>query len=333
LRGGRSNPFDPFNFNEEETVRILIPEAMHADAVALLREAGHDVVHDASLRTDPVRLMREAPLADAFIVRNRTEVRGELLRALGRARVVGRLGVGLDNIDLDACRDRGIQVIPAIGGNSRTVAEYILTSAMILLRGAAVYGITAAVAAGEWPQVEPGRGREIAGLRLGIVGYGSIGRNAAQIAQGLGMSVAAYARSGEEAVRTGPAGVQVLPLEQLLATSDVLSVNLPITAETRNFISAARIAQMKKGAVLVNTARGGVVDEHALVKALREGLLGGAAVDVFQIEPLPAGSAFADPPANLILTPHIAGVTSDAEFRVADIVARRVIEVLADQPA
>lgn len=311
-------------------MRILIPEAMHADAVALLREAGHDVVHDATLRTDPVRLMREAPLADAFIVRNRTEVRGELLKALGRLRVVGRLGVGLDNIDLDTCRERGIQVIPAIGGNSRTVAEYILTSAMILLRGTAVYSITAGVAAGQWPQVEPARGREIAGLRLGIVGYGSIGRNAAQIAKGLGMEVAAYARSGEKAVRTGPPGVQILSLEQLLATSDVVSVNLPITAETRNLISAARIAQMKKGAVLVNTARGGVVDEHALVKALRDGQLGGAAVDVFEIEPLPAGSAFADPPTNLILTPHIAGVTSDAEFRVADIVARRVIEVLAD---
>lgn len=310
-------------------MRILIPEPMHPEAVALLRAAGHEVVQDDTMRTDAVRLMREAPLADGIVVRNRTEVRGELLQALSRLRVVGRLGVGLDNIDLETCRARGIQVIPAIGGNSRTVAEYILTCAMILLRGPAVYGITAGVAAGQWPQVQPGRGREIAGLTLGIIGYGSIGRNAAQIAQGLGMRVVAHARSGEQAASQGPPGVRMLPFEEVLSTCDVLSVNVPITPETRNLIGAAQLARMQAGAVLVNTARGGVVDEQALVDALREGRIGGAAVDVFEREPLPPGSAFADPPPNLILTPHIAGVTSNAEFRVADIVARRMIEVLA----
>jgi (S)-sulfolactate dehydrogenase len=309
-------------------VRILIPEAMHADAVGLLRSAGHDVVHDPTLRHDRARLMDEAPLADAIIVRNRTEVRGELLRAMKGLRVVGRLGVGLDNIDLDACRARGIEVVPAIGGNSRTVAEYILTSALILLRGTALFGCTAGVAAGEWPRTHPDRGREIAGLAFGVVGYGSIGRTAAQIAQGLGMQVIAYARSGEQALRQGPPGVRLLTLDQVLAQADVVSVSLPITPETRDFIGERQIAAMKRGAVLVNTARGGVVNEHALVRALREGRLGGAAVDVFEREPLPAGSAFADPPPNLLLTPHIAGVSANSEFRVADIVARRVIDLL-----
>jgi (S)-sulfolactate dehydrogenase len=310
-------------------MRILIPEAMHADAVGLLRSAGHEVVFDPQLRYEPARLLDEAPRADALIVRNRTQVRGELLDALKRLRVVGRLGVGLDNIDLEVCRARGIEVVPAIGGNSRTVAEYILTSALILLRGAAVYGRTAGVAAGQWPRTHAERGREIAGLVFGIVGYGAIGRGAAQIAQGLGMRVIAYARSGEQAARQGPPGVGIRSLDDVLAEADVLSVSLPITAQTRDFIGERQISRMKAGAVLVNTARGGVVNEQALVRALREGRLGGAAVDVFEHEPLPAGSAFADPPPNLLLTPHIAGVSADSEFRVADIVARRVIELLA----
>jgi (S)-sulfolactate dehydrogenase len=143
------------------------------------------------------------------------------------------------------------------------------------------------------------------------------------------MRVIAYARSGEQAARQGPPGVGIRSLDDVLAEADVLSVSLPITAQTRDFIGERQISRMKAGAVLVNTARGGVVNEQALVRALREGRLGGAAVDVFEHEPLPAGSAFADPPPNLLLTPHIAGVSADSEFRVADIVARRVIELLA----
>lgn len=312
-------------------MRILIPEAMHADAVARLQSAGHEVMHDPTLRNDPVRLMREAPLAEAIIVRNRTEVRGELLQAMTRLRVVGRLGVGLDNIDLDTCRKRGIAVLPATGANARSVAEYTITSALVLLRGLPVYGSTAGVADGSWPRTYPDRGREIAGLVLGIVGYGAIGRCTAQMAQALGMDVIAYSRRPAGEVQ-GPRDVRVLPLAEVLSGCDVLSVNLPITPETRNFIGPAQIAAMRQGAVLVNTSRGGVVDEPSLVQALREGRLGGAAVDVFEREPLPAGSAFPDPPPNLLLTPHIAGVTANSEFRVADLVARRVIEQLGQRP-
>lgn len=310
--------------------RILVPETMHADALATLRARGHEVVYDPTLRHDAPRLLREAPGTEVLIVRNRTEVRGALLAAMPTLRVVGRLGVGLDNIDLEACRDRGIHVVPAPGGNSRSVAEYLLTSALILLRGMALYGSTAAVASGAWPRTQPEQGREAASRTLGIVGYGSIGRHAAAIAQALGMSVVAYARRGEAVLQEGgPTQVRILPLDEVLACSDVLGICLPLTPQTRGFIGPREIQAMKPGAVLVNVARGGVVDERALVASLRDGHLAGAAVDVFEHEPLPAGSVFADPPPNLLLSPHVAGVSGDSERRVAAHVVQRVLDLLA----
>ena len=146
--------------------RIVVSEPMDERAVARL-EAAHDVLYDAHLVDDAPRLLAEAAAADALVVRNRTQVRGALLAALARCKVVGRLGVGLDNIDLSGCRQRGIRVFPAAGANAQSVAEYVVASAMLLLRGA--YASSAAVAAGEWPRPALSQGREIAGKSLGLV--------------------------------------------------------------------------------------------------------------------------------------------------------------------
>lgn len=306
--------------------RVLISEFMDERAVARLA-ARHDVLYDPSLVDDPASLERAAAGVDALIVRNRTQVRGALVSALARGAVVGRLGVGLDNIDLDACAARGIAVVPATGANALAVAEYVIATAMLLLRGA--YRSTEEVAAGGWPRQALGNGREIGAKTLGLIGFGSIGRHTARLAHGVGMRVVATDAMLEVFDPAfAEAGVTAVGLDDLLATSDVVSLHVPLLAATRGLMNAARIAAMKPGAVLVNTARGGIVDEAAVAAALRSGHLGGAALDVFAHEPLDGSHAFAGC-RNLLLTPHIAGVTAEANERVSLLIAEKVLEALA----
>ena len=252
-------------------MHILISEFMDERAVASLRER-HDVLHDPKLVDDPAQLRREAAKADAIIVRNRTQVRGELLAALTRCRVVGRLGVGLDNIDVEACEARG--------------------------------------------------------KTLGLVGFGSIGQLTARLARGVGMHVIAHDALLEPADAVyRECGVRSARLDELVASADVVSLHVPLLDSTRHLFDGPRLAAMKKGAILINSARGGVVDEAALAAALRGGHLGGAALDVFEHEPLAGGSALAYCP-NLLLTPHIAGVSAESNERVSSLIARKVLEAL-----
>jgi (S)-sulfolactate dehydrogenase len=306
---------------------IVVTEFMDERAVARMTAAGHDVRCDPTLVDDAPRLLAQAADAHALVVRNRTQVRGELLAALARCTVVGRLGVGLDNIDVPACEARGIRVIPATGANALSVAEYVVATAMLLRRGA--YASSDRVAAGRWPRNALSNGREIGGCTLGLVGFGSIGQLTAKLARGVGMQVAAYdAMLDEDHPAFAAAGVRCAGLDEVIGMSDVVSLHVPLVDSTRGLLDAARIASMKRGAVLVNTARGGIVDEVALAAALRSGHLGGAAIDVFATEPLPASPHFDGCP-NLVLTPHIAGVTAESNERVSFLIADRVIEALA----
>ena len=305
--------------------RVVICEFIDERALPALR-AKHEVVYDPKLVDDAPRLKAEAATADALIVRNRTQVRGDLLAALARCRVIGRLGVGLDNIDVPACEARGMAVIPATGANALSVAEYVITSAMLLLRGA--YQHTAAVAAGQWPRTALSNGRETAGKTLGLIGFGSIGQLTAKLARGLGMEVIAFdAMMDEDHPAYAAVGVRPAGLDELIASADVVSLHVPLVDSTRNLFDARRIAAMKRGAVLINTARGGIIDEAALAAALRGGHLGGAAIDVFGSEPLPASAHFADC-QNLLLTPHIAGVSAESNERVSFLIADKVLEAL-----
>lgn len=302
--------------------RIVISENMDAPAVALLAR-DFDVDYRPTLVDDGTALARALAGAEAWIVRNRTQVRGAALAAADRLRVVGRLGVGLDNIDLEACAARRIEVIAATGANAESVAEYVLAMAMILMRGAA-YLSTSAVAAGRWPRQMLAQGREVSGKTLGLVGFGGTGRVTARKAAALGMRVVGFDPMVDS---SSPAwrelGVEPVALEQLLARSDIVSLHVPLVESTRRMVGEERLALMKPGAVLVNSARGGIVDEAALARALRAGRLAGAALDVFEDEPLAAGSGLAETP-NLILTPHIAGVTQESNERVSGLIAERV---------
>ena len=305
--------------------KIVISEFMDAAAVESLR-GRFDTRYDPALVDRRAELAAGLEDADALIVRNRTRVDAELLAAAPRLKVVGRLGVGLDNIDLPLCRERGVVVIPATGANAAAVAEYVLCTAMMLLRGA--YRSSAAVAAGQWPRQSLSEGREIGGKEIGIVGFGGIGRLTARLAGALGMRVAACDPeiAADSPLWRSEAALR-LELHELLERADVVSLHIPLTPATRGLIGAAQLALMKRDAVLINSARGGTVDEAALAAALRAGQLGGAALDVFADEPLAPGSPLTDCP-NLILTPHIAGVSREANQRVSSLIAERVAALL-----
>lgn len=307
--------------------RIVISEFMDELSVETLR-ADFDVLYDPELVNQPDRLQAALEDAEALIVRNRTQVREPLLAQGPKLRVIGRLGVGLDNIDMDACRERDVTVYPATGANAQAVAEYVICTAMMLLRGA--YASTAEVAAGAWPRARLSQGRELGSKTLGLVGFGAIGQLTAGMARALGMSTIAYdphvpPRSLTEAAANTPL---VEDLSHLLRQADVVSLHLPLNDDTRNLFDRRRLEAMKPGAVLINTARGGIVDEDALADLLRDGHLGGVALDVYAAEPLAGGTALAGAP-NLILTPHVAGVTTESNQRVSAMIADCVASFLS----
>ncbi len=303
---------------------IVITEFMDEGAIADLRR-DFDVHYGPELADKSAELQQRVTAADGLIVRNRTQVDDALVQRAERLRVVGRLGVGLDNIDVAACRRRGIAVCPASGANDDAVAEYVIAAALILLRGC--YTASSAVMEGRWPR-QHCIGHELQGKRLGLVGLGGIARETAKRALALGMRVLAHDPYVE---RHDPAWnqVQYRELQALFTDSDVVSVHVPLDDGTRGLIDARLLSAMRAGAVLINTARGGIVDEHALVEALRAGRLGGAALDVYQSEPLSSecGNRFRDAP-NLLLTPHVAGVTVESNLRVSAVTAANVRRVL-----
>jgi (S)-sulfolactate dehydrogenase len=303
---------------------VLITEFMAEPAVVELGKR-YETDYRPTLVDEPAEFGAALGDVRAVIVRNRTQVNTTLLAAAPKLEVVGRLGVGLDNIDLDACAARGIEVIPATGANDLAVAEYVITTAAVLLRGA--YFVTDAMLAGAWPR-QSSMGSELAGKTMGLVGLGSIARLVKAKAKSLGMAVAAFdpfVPNGDSAWE----GVAKHDLDGLLATADIVSLHVPLTDATRNLIDARAIAGMRASTILINAARGGIVDEAALAQALREGRLAGASLDVFASEPLSpdAAAVFVGAP-NLILTPHIAGVTVESNDRVSTLIAEKVLEAL-----
>ena len=306
-------------------MRVVISEFMDQAAVAVLA-VRFEVASDADLGEHRDKLKRLLTDADALIVRNKTQVDGELLAAAPQLKVVGRLGVGLDNIDVLQCKSRGIEVIPATGANALAVAEYVIAAALILLRGA--YSSTEAVAAGKWPRAALSGGRELARKTLGVIGFGQIGQLTGRLARALGMKVIGFdALIPTEHPMWSAERTAARKFDEVLRDADVISIHVPLTPATRGLIDADRLALMKADAVLINTSRGEIVNEAALAAALKSGKLGGAALDVFEHEPLAAGSPLAGCP-HLLLTPHIAGVTRESNVRVSSMIAEKVAAAL-----
>jgi D-3-phosphoglycerate dehydrogenase / 2-oxoglutarate reductase len=302
-------------------VPVFVLDPISPRALARL---GQDVVdwRDPGLAAWPER-------ADAIITRTSPVAAADIARAR-RLRVIGKHGVGVDNIALDAARAKGIPVVNTPGANADGVAEMVLAMALAAARH--VVAADQALRAGRLAEARLPPGRELAGRRLGVAGFGQVGRRVADLfTRALRMPVLAYDPAlSEDAIRA--AGAEpARSLDALLSASDVLSLHLPLTPATRDLIGARELALMPDGAILINTARGGIVDEAALAAALGSGRPAAAASDVFLTEPPPADHPLLTLP-NFIATPHLAGATAESLDRVGLLVVDQVLEVLAGKP-
>ncbi|HEX2252365.1 MAG TPA: phosphoglycerate dehydrogenase [Thermoanaerobaculia bacterium] len=308
--------------------RVLVADPLAPSAVELLRSAGVEVVEATNAGRE--RLAELLAPCEALLVRSRTRVDAELLAAGPRLRVVGRAGTGTDNIDLAAASRRGILVINAPGANTVSAVEH--TFALLLALARQVPAADASLRAGEWKRSRF-LGTELRGKTLGILGLGRIGREVAERARAFRMVVVAH----DPHLIAGTAarvGVELLALDELLARADVVTLHLPLTPQTHHLLDADRLAGMKRGALLINCARGGLIDEAALLAALDAGHLGGAGLDVFATEP-PADLALAAHP-RVVATPHLGAQTREAQERASSEVAAMVLRALAgalDVPA
>tara|TARA_B100001093_G_C26727315_1_gene970551 strand:+ start:166 stop:1107 length:942 start_codon:yes stop_codon:yes gene_type:complete len=262
----------------------------------------------------------------ALIVRNRTQVTSELLKSGPNIKVIGRLGVGLDNIDTEACQKQGIEVCPAIGANSISVAEYSITAMLMLLKRG-IFNVTERVIAGEWPRTEL-MGLEAAGRNFGLIGYGAISREVATRANSLGMQVMAFDPFINHSDPIWGIAKQAT-LDEIITTNDVISCHVPLNNATYHVIDETAIARMRTGTIVINASRGGVVDEKAIIAGLKSKKLGGAALDVFEYEPLDqkSGAEFHEVP-NLLITPHVAWATEEADIKTGAVTVANVRRVL-----
>jgi D-3-phosphoglycerate dehydrogenase len=277
------------------------------------------------LPPDQSALQDAVPSSDALIVRSRTRVTSDLLDRGDRLRLVARAGIGVDNIDVEAATSRGILVVNAPLGNVRSTAEHTL--ALIFALARRIPAADRAVRDGSWKSGY--EGTQLAGKTLGVIGVGKVGRQVAGMAAALGMELLAHDPYLPDTA--WPAlGLHPVPLGELLAGADIITVHVPLLPETRGLIGAEQIASMKHGAYLINCARGGLVDEEALTTALRIGHLAGAALDVFEQEPLRDSPLLTAP--NLILTPHVAASTREAQEQVSTDVAEAVLDFFAGKP-
>lgn len=262
--------------------------------------------------------------ADALIVRSATKVTRELLAIAPRLKAVGRAGVGVDNVDIPAASEKGVAVFNAPGGNTIAAAE--LTMALLISVARKIPAAEASLRAGQWDRAAF-KGVELRGKTLGLIGAGRIGSEVALRGQAFGMAVIVY-DPYLSAARAEELGVEMTEFDSLMGRADFVSIHVPLNDETRGIIGPDALDRMKPSAFVVNASRGGVVDESALTKALHNGDIAGAALDVYENEPLEADSPLRDAP-NLVLTPHLGASTAEAQVNVATEVAEK-IRILID---
>ncbi|MAA97522.1 MAG: phosphoglycerate dehydrogenase [Stappia sp.] len=307
----------------KDQIRWLLLEGISPTASVLLDQAGYTNVTKLKTALDRDALIEALQGVHIVGIRSRTQIDETILKEAGTLVAVGCFSVGTNQVDLVNANRRGIPVFNAPFSNTRSVAELTMAEIVMLMRGA--FTKSMAAHGGGWLKSAAGS-NEVRGKTLGIVGYGNIGSQLAVLAEAMGLKVIYYDHTDK--LRHGNAE-PTASLAELLAAADVVSLHLPQTPETRGMIGAAEIAMMKKGAYLINNARGTVLDVDALAEALRSGHLAGAAVDVFPSEPKSNDEEFVSPLRgldNVILTPHIGGSTEEAQERIGEEVARRLIE-------
>ncbi|MBI4762806.1 MAG: hydroxyacid dehydrogenase [Chloroflexota bacterium] len=298
---------------------ILLTDGLDAAGQSILRQSA-EVDDKSGISADD--LLKVIPDYDALIVRGRTKVTASLMDAAARLKVIGRAGVGVDNIDLQAAKQHGIIVVNAPTSTSIAVAE--LTFGLLLALAREIPRADAAMKQGKWLKKEL-EGVELHGKTLGVIGFGRIGVEVGKRAAAFGMNVIAYdPLIPEDEIRRR--GADPASLQDLYAWSDFISLHLPLTVDTRDMIGRAAFAQMKDGVRIVCAARGGIIDEVALVEALNSGKVGGAALDVFSVEPPGLTETVSHP--RVIATPHIGAQTAEAQSRASEDIAQEVLSAL-----
>ncbi|MBI4681003.1 MAG: phosphoglycerate dehydrogenase [Nitrospirae bacterium] len=301
-------------------MKVLVSDSISPKGIEILKKAGLEV--DVKTGLKPEELKKEISKYNALIVRSATKVTSDIISAAENLKVIGRAGSGLDNVDKDAATKRGIVVMNTPGGNTITTAEH--TIALLVSMARQIPQATASMKAGRWEK-KKFMGVELYNKTLGIIGFGNIGTHVARMAHGIGMNVIAYDPFLNEE-RAKNLGVKVVELDELIKKSDFITIHTPLTKETKGLINAGRIAQMKEGVRLINSARGGIVDEKALYDALKSGKVAAAALDVFEKEP-PDGSPLLEL-NNVVCTPHLGAASEEAQENVAIAVAEQIVDCL-----
>ncbi|WP_297488579.1 hydroxyacid dehydrogenase [Thermococcus sp.] len=302
-------------------MKVLVAAPLHERAIEVLKKAGFEVVYEEY--PDEETLVELVKDVDAIIVRSKPKVTRRVIESAPKLKVIARAGVGLDNIDLDAAKERGIKVVNSPAASNRSVAE--LATALIFNVARKIAFADRKMREGIWAKKQC-VGIELEGKTLGIVGFGRIGYQIAKIAKALGMKVLLYDPYPNEE-RAKEVGGKFVDLETLLRESDVVTLHVPLVEATYHMINEERLKLMKKTAILINAARGAVVDTNALVKALQEGWIAGAGLDVYEEEPLPKNHPLTKLD-NVVLTPHIGASTVEAQMRAGVQVAEQIVEIL-----
>ncbi len=322
--GSQDTLKQPFPYSlPKDKIKILLLEGISDTAVNAFKAAGYTQIDRRSKALDGVALREALDGIRLLGIRSRTQVTAEVIEGIRSVVAIGCFSVGTNQVDLAACRTMGVPVFNAPFSNTRSVAELTIAEIIMLMRR--IFPKSVSAHAGGWDKSAAGS-NEVRGKTLGIVGYGNIGTQLAVLAEAIGMRVIYYDHTDKlQHGNVEPAG----GLDDLLAKSDVVSLHVPETPATHGMIGTREIAQMKHGAILINNARGTVVDLEALAAALREKRLSGAAIDVFPSEPSSNADAFMSPLQgldNVILTPHVGGSTQEAQERIGAEVARKLVE-------
>ena len=304
---------------------VLVTAAfLHQAGVDILREGGFETHYCTAYPTQNELVQRCRDLNPVGIIVRQGHVDQVVIRAAPQLKVLSKHGVGYDNVDVDAATGHGVAVVIGAGSNDLSVAEHALTLSLMLLKDVAP--LDRDLRAGIWRKTGHAS-REVAGLHYGVVGFGRIGKHSTRLARAIGLRVAAFDPYVPTHDFDANSVTRAATLDNLLAGSDVVSIHCVSTPETRRMIDARALATMKRGAYLVNTARGGIVDEPALLDALESGHIAGAALDVFETEPVPAGHPLLSS-GRVVLTPHMAGVSDRSSIRMAEFAARNAVAVL-----
>lgn len=299
-------------------VRVLVCDPVHEEGIEKLKQAGFDV--DVNPAISAEELKNVVSKYDVLVVRSRTKVTREVLDAGARLKIVARAGAGIDNIDVEAAERRGVAVLNTPEAPAFAVAE--LTIGLMLSLARRIPEADRLMKEGKWAKRQL-YGWELRGKVLGVIGLGNIGEKVARIAKALGMKILITKRTPPPPELLGELEAEFVPLQDLLRRSDIVTLHIPLNPQTRHFIGEREMELMKDGAFLINTSRGAVVDEVALLRALKSGKLGGAAMDVYEAEP-PKDYALMKLP-NVVCTPHIGAQTEEAQRAASTLIAERII--------